>query len=129
MGEWRASTKIVIVARTASNTTATRKCPVPERKKQPAKPKAPISTSRRKPTYVVAEKEDKDGGRGGRRSPKDILAELKREADHSNRVLLATDPDREGEAIAWHIQDALNLDEDRTYRITFNEITRGAVQN
>src|SRR5437868_5370004 len=54
MGEWRASTKIVIVARTASNTTATRKCPVPERKKQPAKPKAPISTSRRKTTAAAA---------------------------------------------------------------------------
>jgi DNA topoisomerase-1 len=81
-----------------------------------------------KPTYVVGEKDDKDG-RTSRRSPKDILAELKREAAKSGRVLLATDPDREGEAIAWHILDALNLDEDRTYRITFNEITRSAVQN
>src|SRR5262249_37863878 len=81
-----------------------------------------------KPTYVVGEKDDKDG-RTNRRSPKDILAELKREAAKSNRVLLATDPDREGEAIAWHIEDALNLDEDRTFRITFNEITRSAVQN
>jgi DNA topoisomerase-1 len=81
-----------------------------------------------KPTYVVGEKDEKEG-RMARRSPKDILAELKREAARSNRVLLATDPDREGEAIAWHIQDALNLDEGRTYRITFNEITRSAVQN
>jgi DNA topoisomerase-1 len=81
-----------------------------------------------KPTYVVGEKDEKEG-RTARRSPKDILAELKREAARSNRILLATDPDREGEAIAWHIQDALNLDEDRTYRITFNEITRSAVQN
>jgi DNA topoisomerase-1 len=81
-----------------------------------------------KPTYVVDEKDEKDG-RSRRRSPKDILAELKREAAKSNRVLLATDPDREGEAIAWHIQDELSLDEDRTYRITFNEITRSAVQN
>jgi DNA topoisomerase-1 len=81
-----------------------------------------------KPTYVVGEKDDKEG-RTNRRSPKDILAELKREAAKSGRVLLATDPDREGEAIAWHILDALNLDEDRTFRITFNEITRSAVQN
>jgi DNA topoisomerase-1 len=80
-----------------------------------------------KPTYVVGEKDD--NGRPGRRSPKDILAELKREAAKSNRVLLATDPDREGEAIAWHVKDALDLDDDRTYRITFNEITRSAVQN
>src|SRR5260370_2428949 len=81
-----------------------------------------------KPTYVVGDKDDKDG-RSFRRTPKDILAELKREAAKSNRVLLATDPDREGEAIAWHILDALNLADDRTYRITFNEITRTAVQN
>jgi DNA topoisomerase-1 len=81
-----------------------------------------------KPTYVVGDENETDG-RKGRRSPKDILAELKREAAKSNRVLLATDPDREGEAIAWHIRDALNLDEDRTFRITFNEITRSAVQN
>src|SRR5207248_8669304 len=38
-------------------------------------------------------------------------------------------PDREGGAIAWHIEDALNLDDARTFRITFNEITRTAVQN
>jgi DNA topoisomerase-1 len=80
-----------------------------------------------KPTYVVGEKDDH--GRSSRRTPKDILAELKREAARSNRILLATDPDREGEAIAWHIFDALNLNDDRTYRITFNEITRTAVQN
>src|SRR5262249_15292176 len=73
-----------------------------------------------KPTYVVGDKDEKDG-RSFRRTPKDILAELKREAAKSNRVLLATDPDREGEAIAWHIRDALNLADDRTYRITFNE--------
>jgi len=83
------------------------------------------------PTYVVQEKEDARGGkaRTGRRTPKDILAELKREAGKANRVFLATDPDREGEAIAWHIEDALGLDDERTFRITFNEITRTAVQN
>jgi DNA topoisomerase-1 len=77
-----------------------------------------------KPTYVVQEKE---GGKG-RRSPREILAELKREAGKAPRVYLATDPDREGEAIAWHLEDELELDDERTFRITFNEITRSAVQ-
>jgi DNA topoisomerase-1 len=80
------------------------------------------------PTYVVEER-DEGRGHGKRRSPKDILAELKRESSKANRVLLATDPDREGEAIAWHIEDELHLDDERTFRITFNEITRSAVQN
>ena len=61
--------------------------------------------------------------------PKDILAELKREAAKANRVYLATDPDREGEAIAWHIEDELGSTRTRTFRIAFNEITRTAVQN
>jgi DNA topoisomerase-1 len=78
------------------------------------------------PTYVV---EDRDEGKGKRRSPKDILAELKREAAKSGNIFLATDPDREGEAIAWHIEDELGLDDERTFRITFNEITRTAVEN
>jgi DNA topoisomerase-1 len=83
------------------------------------------------PTYVVQDKEDAKGGkaRSGRRTPKDILAELRREASKSGRVFLATDPDREGEAIAWHIEDELKLDDERTFRITFNEITKTAVQN
>jgi DNA topoisomerase-1 len=79
------------------------------------------------PTYVVHEPEE--GRSKGRRTPKEILAELKREAARSGRVYLATDPDREGEAIAWHIEDELGLDDARTFRITFNEITRTAVQN
>jgi DNA topoisomerase I len=81
------------------------------------------------PTYVVGEREEGHGGHARRRSPKEILAELKREADKAPRIFLATDPDREGEAIAWHIEDALNLDDAITFRITFNEITRTAVQN
>src|SRR5262245_724521 len=79
-----------------------------------------------KPTYVVVEREE--GKAKGRRSAKDILAELKREATKSARVFLATDPDREGEAIAWHIEEALGLDDATTFRVAFNEITRSAVQ-
>ncbi|MFO0846732.1 MAG: type I DNA topoisomerase, partial [Gemmataceae bacterium] len=78
------------------------------------------------PTYEVVEREE--GKSRGRRSAKDILAELKREAKKSANVYLATDPDREGEAIAWHIEQALGLDEDSTFRVAFNEITRSAVQ-
>jgi DNA topoisomerase I len=82
------------------------------------------------PTYVVENKqESRGGGQSRRRTPKEILAELKREAAKANRVFLATDPDREGEAIAWHIEDELKLDEERTFRVTFNEITRTVVQN
>ena len=71
----------------------------------------------------------KDEPRGGRkfRSAKDILAEIGREAARANKVYLASDPDREGESIAWHIADALKLPEDRTFRIRFNEITKTAV--
>src|SRR5262245_42907308 len=54
MGEWRASTRIVIVASSATNTTATRNLTVPSRKQQPAKPKAPVSTSRPKTTATAA---------------------------------------------------------------------------
>jgi DNA topoisomerase-1 len=80
-----------------------------------------------KPRYVVVDRGDA-GGRGKRRSAEDILAELKREADKAGVVYLATDPDREGESIAWHISEALGLDPARTRRITFNEITKTAVQ-
>src|SRR5262249_41877433 len=79
------------------------------------------------PTYVVVEREE--GKARGRRSAKDILAELKREANKSSNVYLATDPDREGEAIAWHIEQALGLEDDHTFRVAFNEITRSAVQH
>jgi DNA topoisomerase-1 len=83
------------------------------------------------PTYVVVDRSEGHGkGVSRRRTAKEILAELKREAGKSEHVYLATDPDREGEAIAWHIEDALGLDDDpRVFRITFNEITRTAVQH
>ncbi|MFO0802108.1 MAG: type I DNA topoisomerase [Gemmataceae bacterium] len=77
--------------------------------------------------YAVDEKKD-EGGRK-RRSSQDILNELKREADRAGRVLLASDPDREGEAIARDIADELDLDPKRTFRVRFNEITKNAVQD
>ena len=58
----------------------------------------------------------------------DILAKLRKAAKKADKVYLATDPDREGEAISWHLSKALNLDEKRIYRITFNEITKSAVK-
>ena len=58
----------------------------------------------------------------------DILAKLRKEAKKADKVYLATDPDREGEAISWHLSIALNLDENKMRRITFNEITKSAVK-
>lgn len=58
----------------------------------------------------------------------DVLARLRREAKKADRVYLATDPDREGEAISWHLSKALKLDESKASRITFNEITKNAVR-
>ncbi len=57
----------------------------------------------------------------------DILSKLRKEAKNSDRIYLATDPDREGEAISWHLMQALKLDHSKTMRITFNEITKSAV--
>ncbi|MBO5199299.1 MAG: type I DNA topoisomerase [Lachnospiraceae bacterium] len=59
----------------------------------------------------------------------DILAKLRKEAKKADKVYLATDPDREGEAISWHLMHTLKLDEKNTSRITFNEITKSAVKN
>jgi len=56
------------------------------------------------------------------------LAELRKLVKKAEKVYLATDPDREGEAISWHLCSALNLDEKKTVRITFNEITKNAVK-
>ena len=57
------------------------------------------------------------------------LSKLKKAAKKSKEVLLATDPDREGEAISWHLSRALKLNEDKNHRIAFNEITENAVQS
>ena len=58
----------------------------------------------------------------------DLVSRLKKEAHKVDRVYLATDPDREGEAISWHLAHVLNLPEQTTKRITFNEITKDAVR-
>lgn len=58
----------------------------------------------------------------------DILANLRKEVKKAEKVYLATDPDREGEAISWHLYHALKLENKKVYRITFNEITKNAVR-
>ena len=58
----------------------------------------------------------------------DILAKLRKEVKKAEKVYLATDPDREGEAISWHLYEALKLADKKVYRITFNEITKNAVK-
>ena len=58
----------------------------------------------------------------------EILANLRKEVKKADKVYLATDPDREGEAISWHLSQALKLENKKTYRISFNEITKNAVK-
>lgn len=58
----------------------------------------------------------------------DILANLRKEVKKAEKIYLATDPDREGEAISWHLLIALKLEDKKVYRITFNEITKNAVK-
>ena len=58
----------------------------------------------------------------------DLIKELKKDAKSAKKVYLATDPDREGEAIAWHLSYILDVDKDKITRVTFNEITKSAVQ-
>ncbi|MBM6947819.1 type I DNA topoisomerase [Mordavella massiliensis] len=58
----------------------------------------------------------------------EILAALRKEVKKADKVYLATDPDREGEAISWHLCKALKLEDKKTYRISFNEITKNAVK-
>ena len=57
----------------------------------------------------------------------DLIKDLKKAADKAETVYLATDPDREGEAISWHIKELLKLPDGKTRRVTFNEITKGVV--
>lgn len=68
-----------------------------------------------KPQYEPIEGKDK------------IIDDLRQAADQSEFVYLATDPDREGEAISWHLKEMLHLPDDKTKRVTFNEITKKAV--
>lgn len=58
-----------------------------------------------------------------------LIKSLKKEAKQSKKVYLATDPDREGEAISWHLSKILGIDEDAEVRVTFNEITKSAVKD
>ena len=62
------------------------------------------------------------------RGKADLIKSLKREAQKAKKVYLATDPDREGEAIAWHLAHILEIPEDSVCRVTFNEITKEAVK-
>ena len=57
----------------------------------------------------------------------EVISDLKKAAKKSQRVFLATDPDREGEAISWHLKELLGIPDDKTYRVTFNEITKKVV--
>ena len=58
-----------------------------------------------------------------------LINDLKKESKKANKVFLASDPDREGEAISWHLAHILNLDENDANRVVFNEITKDAVKN
>ena len=58
----------------------------------------------------------------------ELLAALRKEVKKADKIYLATDPDREGEAISWHLTKALTLEDKKVYRITFNEITKKAVK-
>ncbi len=68
-----------------------------------------------KPTYQIMSDKKK------------VVEDLKKEAQKADEVLLATDPDREGEAISWHIATILGIPADKKARITFNEISKKAI--
>ena len=70
-----------------------------------------------KPNYVISEDKKK------------VVSELKAEVKKADTIWLATDEDREGEAIAWHLTEALDLDKKDTKRIVFHEITKKAITN
>lgn len=59
----------------------------------------------------------------------DVLKELRTAAKKAKKIYLAADPDREGEAIAWHLAHSLNIDEDSNCRVVFNEITKDAIKD
>jgi len=59
---------------------------------------------------------------------KKVVSSIRKAAKAAEQVFLATDPDREGEAIAWHLKEALGLKDDEAQRVTFNEITKTAVK-
>jgi len=63
------------------------------------------------------------------RGKSDVITNLKKSVKKADKVYLATDPDREGEAISWHLAELLKLDPSKTTRVTFNEITKNAVKN
>ena len=58
-----------------------------------------------------------------------VLATLKKEVKDKDNIYVATDPDREGEAIGWHIKDKLSKNTDKFYRIVFHEITEEAIKD
>ena len=58
----------------------------------------------------------------------ELLADLRKKVKKADKIFLATDPDREGEAISWHLSKALKLEDNRMARISFNEITKNAVK-
>ena len=60
---------------------------------------------------------------------KKMIQDMKKHVKESDSVLLATDPDREGEAISWHLKNCLGIKDDSYERVTFNEITKDAVMN
>src|SRR5262249_57757785 len=60
---------------------------------------------------------------------KEVISALKKQAEKAGAVYLAPDPDREGEAIDWHLKEALGLKDDKIHRVTFNEITKRAIQD
>jgi len=59
----------------------------------------------------------------------DVVKDIRRRAKKSSKIFLATDPDREGEAISWHLAQLLNLDLEENNRVTFNEITKSGIQS
>ncbi len=63
------------------------------------------------------------------RGRNDLITALKKDAAEADKIFLATDPDREGEAISWHLATALECDPAKTKRVTFNEITKDAIKN